>query len=574
MASIENRSRIRITVRNRDDLTRTFSHNADQAIQRYVQTLQLQGLKPRLASLDDHYVVRTRSVAHKNQFLTAHSEAEAIAIKQRIESEQRQGLFIDYAKGHKTTLADLLIRYLRDEAPRDKSFEVLGYKINAWLEDAGLPRQDLAEIRDAHPNPCPTVAAMKIRRSTGTRVGQPSDTSKFIRKPFAAIVPDDFGDYIEERCQVVEPSTVDREIDIFSAVCHIAIDTWRIHVAKNPMDGVRRPRYYNERDRRLKDGEEARLLAAAREEDCAHSIALRLEQLMAAEREDANSATTVYRRKQVIKDARQRYQAEAEQTYEHIPMLETFIHFQLMTGARRSETLTLTWSNVNLDGQAAFLPETKNGRPRTLPLRSDLVELLRRLPRASELVFPIGVDGLRKAWQRICIAAGLTGGNEVRIHDLRHEAISRVAEAGSRTPGGFSLVDLQHFSGHRDTRMLLRYAHLCAGSFAKRLDDAFRVDSPDSTLHRGRRRLKQGASVSLKEMLDDHAPAPSTAPLADDVAPPTHGSDVANTMQSSRSSHGSLDARARQQTEQPVSSTTSTGSAGNVIRVDFARRVA
>lgn len=256
MASIENRSRIRVTVRNRDDLTRTFSHNADKAIQRYVQTLQLQGLKPRLASLDDHYVVRTRSVAHKNQFLTAHSEAEAIAIKQRIESEQRQGLFIDYAKGHKTTLADLLIRYLRDEAPRDKSFEVLGYKINAWLEDAGLPRQDLAEIRDAHPNPCPTVAAMKIRRSTGTRVGQPSETSKFIRKPFAAIVPDDFGDYIEERCQVVEPSTVDREIDIFSAVCHIAIDTWRIHVAKNPMDGVRRPRDYNERDRHLKDGEE------------------------------------------------------------------------------------------------------------------------------------------------------------------------------------------------------------------------------------------------------------------------------------------------------------------------------
>ena len=281
MASIENRSRIRVTVRNRDDLTRTFSHNADKAIQRYVQTLQLQGLKPRLASLDDHYVVRTRSVAHKNQFLTAHSEAEAIAIKQRIESEQRQGLFIDYAKGHKTTLADLLIRYLRDEAPRDKSFEVLGYKINAWLEDAGLPRQNLAEIRDAHPNPCPTVAAMKIRRSTGTRVGQPSETSKFIRKPFAAIVPDDFGDYIEERCQVVEPSTVDREIDIFSAVCHIAIDTWRIHVAKNPMDGVRRPRYYNERDRRLKEGEEERLLAAAREEDCAHSIALRLEQLMA-----------------------------------------------------------------------------------------------------------------------------------------------------------------------------------------------------------------------------------------------------------------------------------------------------
>lgn len=54
---------------------------------------------------------------------------------------------------------------------------------------------------------------------------------------------------------------------------------------------------------------------------------------------------------------------------------------QLMTGARRSETLTLTWSNVNLDAQTAYLPETKNGRARKLPLRLDLVEMLHQLPR-------------------------------------------------------------------------------------------------------------------------------------------------------------------------------------------------
>jgi hypothetical protein len=108
---------------------------------------------------------------------------------------------------------------------------------------------------------------MKIRRPTGTRVGQCSETSKFIRKPFAQIVPEDFKDYIDKRCQEVADATVDREIDIFSAVCRMAIDTWRIHVVKSPMDGVRRPRYYNERDRRLKGDEEERLLSAAYEED-------------------------------------------------------------------------------------------------------------------------------------------------------------------------------------------------------------------------------------------------------------------------------------------------------------------
>ena len=39
MASIENRSRIHLTVKNRDDLTKDFARNADKAIQRYIQTL-------------------------------------------------------------------------------------------------------------------------------------------------------------------------------------------------------------------------------------------------------------------------------------------------------------------------------------------------------------------------------------------------------------------------------------------------------------------------------------------------------------------------------------------------------
>ncbi len=227
MASIENRSRIQITVKNRDDLTKDFARNADSSIQDYILDLRSHGLKPRLTSLDDYYLVRTRSVAHKNQVLIAHSETEAIETKQRLESEQRQGLFVDYATGNRVTFANLLIRYLREESPRHKGFEDEAYKINAWLEDAGLPRQDLAAIVAAHPNLHPKVAGMKIRKSTGKRVGQTSEATKFIRKAFSAIVPDDFTDYIDERCQVVEPATVDREIDIFSAVCHIAIDTWR-----------------------------------------------------------------------------------------------------------------------------------------------------------------------------------------------------------------------------------------------------------------------------------------------------------------------------------------------------------
>jgi hypothetical protein len=178
-------------------------------------------------------------------------------------------------------------------------------------------------------------------------------------------------------------------------------------------------------------------------------------------------------------------------------MYESFVQFQLMTGARRGESLSLLWSNVDLEAQTAFLPETKNGRPRKLPLRSDLVALLRQLPRTSERVFEFTNEALRKTWKRICEHVGLSGDNDLHVHDLRHEAISRVAEIGSNTPGGFSLLDLQAFSGHRDVRMLLRYAHLCAQGLAKRLDMAFSSDTT-SVVHHGRKRLKAEAKSPSK----------------------------------------------------------------------------
>lgn len=121
-------------------------------------------------------------------------------------------------------------------------------------------------------------------------------------------------------------------------------------------------------------------------------------------------------------------------------------------------------------------------------------------------------------------ACRANGDNELRIHDLRHEAISRVAEAGSNTPGGFSLVDLQHFSGHRDVRMLLRYAHLCTQSLAKRLDAAFASPS-ESVSHHGRRRLKSGASVTLKDILDESS-VDSSAEFVDDAAQAADGANV------------------------------------------------
>jgi len=365
---------------------------------------------------------------------------------------------------------------------------------------------DIAQAYADHKNPHPSLAGKTFRKPSGKGVREPSPASCFIRKPFADVVPEDFNDYIDERCQSVAAPTVDRELDLFSAACRTAIDTWRIPVAKSPMDGIQRPKYFNERDRRLKGDEETRLLNAAYEEDARQSIERQLEHLMNAERAASQDAATTYRRKTIIKGARVQYLTQAEEDYAQPPWMEAFIQFQLMTGARRSETTSLTWDNIDFAQQTAFIPESKNGRPRKLALRMDVIALLQQLPRNGETVFPMSVDALRKAWARICKAAGLIGDDELHIHDLRHEAISRVADAGGKLPGGFSLVDLQAFSGHRDTRMLLRYTHLCMPSLAKRLDQAF-ADQSQTVIHRGRRRLRKGAHLNMRALANVQAPA-------------------------------------------------------------------
>lgn len=99
------------------------------------------------------------------------------------------------------------------------------------------------------------------------------------------------------------------------------------------MDGVKRPPYFNERDRRLKPGKEDRLLDAAFEEDEKCSQPFRHDRLVTAELQDIEGGPTRYRFWQTLKQLLN----EAQTTWIHIPMCECFVQFQLMTGARRSE---------------------------------------------------------------------------------------------------------------------------------------------------------------------------------------------------------------------------------------------
>ncbi|MDA9825561.1 site-specific integrase [Alphaproteobacteria bacterium] len=59
------------------------------------------------------------------------------------------------------------------------------------------------------------------------------------------------------------------------------------------------------------------------------------------------------------------------------PHIWTIIVFAIETGMRRSEILGLTWDNISLERQFAYLPLTKNGTSREVPLSTKAVDVLR-----------------------------------------------------------------------------------------------------------------------------------------------------------------------------------------------------
>lgn len=84
--------------------------------------------------------------------------------------------------------------------------------------------------------------------------------------------------------------------------------------------------------------------------------------------------------------------------------------------------------------KTAHLPETKNGLHRTVPLTPLAVRTLERLLQDSEgegYVFAVNANAVHQAWVRHINRAGL---RDFRLHDLRHEAVSRFFELGLTSP--------------------------------------------------------------------------------------------------------------------------------------------
>jgi len=134
------------------------------------------------------------------------------------------------------------------------------------------------------------------------------------------------------------------------------------------------------------------------------------------------------------------------------------------TAMRRSELLSLDWSNVKFKGTlgSARLLKTKNGEERTVPLSSVAVTALKTLTRGIKgKVFKLTPAALNHKWRA---ARKAIGSPDLRVHDLRHEATSRLFE-----DKGFNVVEASAVTGHKSLQMLKRYANLNTDLLAKKL---------------------------------------------------------------------------------------------------------
>lgn len=192
---------------------------------------------------------------------------------------------------------------------------------------------------------------------------------------------------------------------------NIAKKEWGIPLPPNPVSNIRVPNGIRHRERRLEIGEFEKLQTAAL------------------------SCRNIYL----------------------WPAIQIAIH----TAMRRSEILSLTWDDIDQTARVAKLRDTKNGSSRMVPLSHTAILVLNNLPKDRIRVFATTDYAIRHSWDRLVARAGL---KNLRFHDLRHEAISRMTEKG------LNIAELALVSGHKDPRMLFKYAHLDVMQLPSKLD--------------------------------------------------------------------------------------------------------
>jgi integrase len=138
---------------------------------------------------------------------------------------------------------------------------------------------------------------------------------------------------------------------------------------------------------------------------------------------------------------------------QQIPM-STIIDFAVASAMRASEITRIKWSDVDFNKKTVIIRDRKHPkrkRDQVVPLLGKAWEIVLAQPRTDDCIFPYEAKTFSTIFPRARKACGIV---DLRFHDLRHEAASRLFERGYDIPR-VALV-----TGHMDWKMLERYTQL------------------------------------------------------------------------------------------------------------------
>ncbi|MEC9483144.1 MAG: site-specific integrase [Halomonas sp.] len=140
-----------------------------------------------------------------------------------------------------------------------------------------------------------------------------------------------------------------------------------------------------------------------------------------------------------------------------LPM-EDIMDFAIASARRQEEITRLLWSDLDESNHTCWVrdakhPRQKWGNHKRFKLTHEAMAIIQRQPRAQgeDRIFPYNSRSIGTRWRGACASKGI---EDLRFHDLRHEATSRLFEAG------YEIVEVQQFTLHESWDILKRYTHL------------------------------------------------------------------------------------------------------------------
>lgn len=144
---------------------------------------------------------------------------------------------------------------------------------------------------------------------------------------------------------------------------------------------------------------------------------------------------------------------EQEKLFEHLSQeMQWIVRIAVETGMRRGEIMSITRENIDLAKRIVKLEKTKNGDSRSIFLSEKAYNAMKQALFQTTLkidgsIWNRKADSVTTEFAKAARSAGL---KDIRFHDLRHTAATRLAPF-------MQVHELAKYLGHRTVNMVMRY---------------------------------------------------------------------------------------------------------------------